>query len=216
MTRVHVAAVRPGALLLAMLLLALCSPARADWLVTRDGKAIETKGAWAVSGKVVKFTSTGGVLSSLRVDEVDLDASRAETARRNAPPAPAPPKAPPTAPKKPVLVLTDADVGHVAPGTTAATSSREPIVLYTTSWCGYCRKARALLTALGEDFEDKDIEKSAAARLEYTEKGNGYSGIPLIDIDGTLLRGFNETKIRRLVAERQQPAAAPAAGAKAD
>ena len=198
--------------LLAVLLSALCLPARADWLVTRDGRTIETKGAWAVSGKLVKFTSIGGVLSSLRADEVDLDASRAETARRNAPPAPAsPPK--PAAPKQPVMVLTDADVGHVTPGTTAATADREPIVLYTTSWCGYCRKARALLTALGEDFEDKDIEKSAAARLEYSEKGNGYSGVPLIDIDGTLLRGFNEAKIRRLVAERQKP---PAAGAQAD
>lgn len=202
-------------LLLTLLLLALGSPARADWLVTRDGKSIETKGAWTVSGKVVKFTSSAGVLSSLRVDEVDLDASRDETARRNAPSAPPPPPKPAPA-KKPVLVLTDADVGHVAPGTTSAAASRDPIVLYTTSWCGYCRKARALLTALGEDFEDKDIEKSAAARQEYTEKGDGYAGIPLIDIDGTLLRGFNETKIRRLVAQRQKPAKTPETRAQAD
>jgi glutaredoxin len=85
-----------------------------------------------------------------------------------------------------------------------------PIILYTTSWCGYCRKTRALLTELGEAFEDKDIEKSAAAQREYQAKGQGYSGIPLIDFDGTILRGYNEAKLRALVAERKKRASSQA------
>ncbi len=48
----------------------------ADWLVTRDGQSIETRGAWKVKGKMVVFTLPNGTFSSLRLDSVDLDASR--------------------------------------------------------------------------------------------------------------------------------------------
>lgn len=204
----HSAKISMRSLVVALLLCALSSHAHADWLVTTDGRTIETRGAWTVAGKLVQFNTAAGTLSSLRVAEVDLEASRAETARRNAPPAPAPVPGPAAA-KKPLLVLTDADVKHADPTTAAAAEadSRGPVVLYTTAWCGYCRKTRTLLTSLGQEFEDKDIEKSAAARREYEAKGNGYTGIPLIDFDGTIIRGYNESKLRRLVAERQKPAA---------
>lgn len=55
------------------------SPARADWLVTRDGGRVETKGPWKVEAKRVVFTLKDGTLSSLRLTEVDLDASRQAT-----------------------------------------------------------------------------------------------------------------------------------------
>lgn len=96
----------------------------------------------------------------------------------------------------------------------AASAQPGPIVLYTTSWCGFCRKTRALLTELGETFEDKDIEKNEAARKEYQAKGKGYTGIPLIDFDGTMIRGYNENMLRSLVAERKRKAAAKSETAK--
>jgi hypothetical protein len=55
------------------------APARADWLVTRDGGRVETQGPWKVDGKRVVFTLKDGSLSSLRLTEVDLDASRQAT-----------------------------------------------------------------------------------------------------------------------------------------
>lgn len=58
------------------------APVLADWLVTRDGTQIETRGAWRVEEERVVFTHSNGTLSTLRVTEVDLDASEALTSRR--------------------------------------------------------------------------------------------------------------------------------------
>ncbi len=84
----------------------LAGVAHADWLVTRDGERIETRGAWEVRGRVVVFTNHGGALSSIRLDEVDLEASRAATEE------PEQAAAQPAAPaRKPVMTLTTRDVG---------------------------------------------------------------------------------------------------------
>jgi hypothetical protein len=54
--------------------------ARADWLVTREGGRLEIKGTWKEKGKLVIFTLPDGTLSSMRTEQVDLEASRAATA----------------------------------------------------------------------------------------------------------------------------------------
>src|SRR5262249_20199399 len=56
---------------------------QADWLVLRSGDQVETRGEWKVEGPKVVFTSTRGVLSSVRASEVDVDASRALTAKKH-------------------------------------------------------------------------------------------------------------------------------------
>src|SRR5689334_14665868 len=105
--------------LLTLLGLAIAAPARADWLVTRDGGRVETRGPWKEKGKLVVFTKADGTLASLRLSEVDLEASRklTESAKVQAekPPAPEPPK-------KKLAVLTDADFKKATPrgSTTAA------------------------------------------------------------------------------------------------
>jgi hypothetical protein len=88
-------------------------PARADWLVTRDGGRVETKGTWQMKGKLVVFTrAADGALASLRASEVDLDASAKATAdakvKTEAPPAPEPPQ-------KKIAVLTDKDFRKPTP-----------------------------------------------------------------------------------------------------
>ena len=49
--------------------LSTAGPLQADWLVTRDGARIETKGAWKVDGRRVLFTVPNGTLSMIRTDE---------------------------------------------------------------------------------------------------------------------------------------------------
>lgn len=97
----------------------------ADVLVTVDGATIETKGPWKVDGRLVRFTLPDGALSSMRLSEVDLEASGAATAE-----AAAPKPAQDAEPAKkerpaPVLVLTDADIpaGEAPPPEDAATAS---------------------------------------------------------------------------------------------
>lgn len=87
--------------------------ASADWLVTKEGARIETRGAWKVKGKLVVFTTSEGKLASLRAAEVDLDASRNATeeavaAKAQAEAEPEPKKEPER--KKSVRVITDKDV----------------------------------------------------------------------------------------------------------
>lgn len=82
--------------------------AHADWLVTRDGARIETKGSWKVEGRRVLFTLPNGTLSMIRTDDVDLDQSAVVTTQAKEPPA-AP--VPVVAQKKePVLRLTEKDI----------------------------------------------------------------------------------------------------------
>ena len=45
-------------------------PAAGDWLVTNEGKQIETRGPWEVKGRQVIFTLPNGQLSALRVDDI--------------------------------------------------------------------------------------------------------------------------------------------------
>ena len=68
-----------AAICLCVAALGPAAPARADWLVTTDGGKVETQGPWKVDGKRVVFTLKDGTLSSLRLTEVDLDASRQAT-----------------------------------------------------------------------------------------------------------------------------------------
>ncbi len=63
-------------------------PARSDWLVFEDDTRLETEGSWEVRGVLVVFrTAAGGSLSSVRLDTVDLEASRRLTERTSRPPA---------------------------------------------------------------------------------------------------------------------------------
>ncbi len=140
---------------------ARADPAHADWLVTTEGERVETRGAWDVRGRMVVFTTKRGTLASVRLDEVDLDASEAATdeavALRSAPP---PPPAVPPEPPPPVLTLTDADISQ---GTGNATGMDALIArlrvahqnqdlddaMRLVHWSGVSRDVR---TAIGESF----------------------------------------------------------------
>jgi glutaredoxin len=169
--------------------LALCviSPAAADWLVTLDGGLIETQGPWTIAGKTVTYKDLDGKEHSLPFAEIDLEGSLATTAYKQGRPYTPPPKA--------VVAA-------------ATREEDEPkIILYQTSTCGYCRKARKLLDELGAEYVAKDVEKDEAAQLEYSAKGEGYKGHPLIDFDGEIVKGYNEHYIRKLVKKLQEKAA---------
>ena len=61
------------------------------------------------------------------------------------------------------------------------------IIMYTTSWCGDCRRLKNQLTERNIPFEERDIEQNEAdykTMLGYT---NGKRVIPTVDIDGKIL-----------------------------
>lgn len=71
------------------------------------------------------------------------------------------------------------------------------VVLYATDWCGYCKKARELFVDNNIKYTEFDIEKSDEGRKQY-DKLNG-NGVPVININGNIVRGYNESKILRLL-----------------
>ena len=93
------------------------------------------------------------------------------------------------------LVDLDASRDRSAPGQPVLASR---VTLYATSWCGYCRKTRELLKSLNVPYVEKDIEKDAAGYVEYAGKVDPRSGVPVLDMAGILVLGFQEAKIREI------------------
>ena len=73
------------------------------------------------------------------------------------------------------------------------TQAKANVVLYATDWCGYCKQTKRFLDSKGIAFKEFDIEKDAEARKAYEALGG--RGIPLIDVNGTLIRGFDPDEI---------------------
>ena len=65
--------------------------------------------------------------------------------------------------------------------------------MFTTTWCGYCKQARAHLSAKGIPFEDLDVEKSVNGKQEYaTLKGRG---VPIILVGDQRMDGYSRTRL---------------------
>lgn len=65
------------------------------------------------------------------------------------------------------------------------------IVMYVTSWCPYCARARALLEEKGVAFEEIDIDAAPQARADMLKKGGGGS-VPQIFIGATHVGGCDD------------------------
>jgi glutaredoxin len=76
-------------------------------------------------------------------------------------------------------------------------AGKKNVILYGTSWCGYCTKARRYFQANNIPFEDYDIESSASAKSEY-DALNG-KGVPLILVGDNLMNGFSESHFNQLL-----------------
>jgi len=100
--------------------------ARADWLVTKEGGKFETQGPWTVKGKLVVFTLPNGALSSVRLEKVDLEASRVATEQAKRKAEEPPPEIQVEKPRrKSVLSLTDKDFKKTPPPATDAKDQKD-------------------------------------------------------------------------------------------
>jgi len=68
------------------------------------------------------------------------------------------------------------------------------VTVYSAVWCGFCHAVKQYLDKLGIKFEVKDIEKDPAFATECVQK-SGQMGIPVLDINGTIIVGFDRPKI---------------------
>lgn len=79
-------------------------------------------------------------------------------------------------------------------------SSRMNVVMYGTSWCGYCKKARIYFKSNNIDFTDLDVETNATAKAQFNALGGG--GVPVILVGNMRINGFNETTFEEFYKRR--------------
>jgi glutaredoxin 3 len=65
------------------------------------------------------------------------------------------------------------------------------IEIYTTPWCGYCARAKALLESKGAAYEETDVMEDAVKRTEMRERSRRTT-VPQIFINGQHVGGSDE------------------------
>ena len=72
------------------------------------------------------------------------------------------------------------------------------IKIYSTPSCPYCTTLKEYLKEKGIEFEDINVALDAQAREEMIQK-SGQMGVPVADIDGEIIIGFDKEKISKLL-----------------
>lgn len=72
------------------------------------------------------------------------------------------------------------------------------VIIYTSPTCGFCRLAKEYFRENEVEFEEKDVASDQQARQEAVEK-SGQMGVPIIDIDGEIVIGFDQPKLDQLL-----------------
>ena len=70
------------------------------------------------------------------------------------------------------------------------------IKIYSTQTCPYCEMAKEYLNEQGIEYKNFDVANDEEARKEMVEK-SGQMGVPVIDIDGKIIVGFNKPEIEK-------------------
>lgn len=71
------------------------------------------------------------------------------------------------------------------------------ITIYTTPSCIYCKMTKGFFKQNNVAYEEKDVAADASAREEMINKSH-QMGVPVIDIDGQILVGFDKQKLAEL------------------
>jgi glutaredoxin len=73
-------------------------------------------------------------------------------------------------------------------------SGDNQVILYSTTWCGYCAKTREYFADNHIQYTDLDVEHSERGRSDY--KSLGGNGIPIVVINNDApIHGYNPRKI---------------------
>ena len=70
------------------------------------------------------------------------------------------------------------------------------VKVYSTPTCPWCHKAKEFLEELKVEFEDVNVAENQEAAQEMVEK-SGQRGVPVIEIDGEMIVGFNPDAIKK-------------------
>ena len=72
------------------------------------------------------------------------------------------------------------------------------IIIYSTPTCVYCKLAKEYFTSKNIEYTEHNVAEDDAAREEMLTK-SGQMGVPVIDINGTIVVGFNKPEVEKLL-----------------
>ena len=81
---------------------------------------------------------------------------------------------------------------------------RGGIILYCTSWCPDCRRARNWLRSHNLEYTEIDIDQDPDASARVRTWGKGFRITPTFDIDGVIIQNFNEKVLSDALKEHLQ------------
>ena len=73
------------------------------------------------------------------------------------------------------------------------------VEIYSTPTCTYCHAAKDYFAQNNVEYTEYDVAADLEKRSEMVEK-SGQMGVPVIDIGGTIIIGFDEEKIKEALA----------------
>lgn len=76
--------------------------------------------------------------------------------------------------------------------------NKNMVKVYSTPSCAYCVTLKNFLKEKGIEFESIDVSENEKDLQEMIDK-SGQMGVPVIDIDGQIVVGFNKEKIVKLL-----------------
>lgn len=74
----------------------------------------------------------------------------------------------------------------------------KPVTVYGTTSCVYCRMVKEFFMENKVQFTEKDVYQDEAAKNEMVKK-SGQTGVPVIDIGGKIVIGFDKGQIKSLL-----------------
>lgn len=77
-------------------------------------------------------------------------------------------------------------------------ADQKNVSVYSTPTCPYCHQAKEYLKEKGVEFTDYNVATDIEARNAMVQK-SGQLGVPVIEVDGSVVVGFNRTKLEELL-----------------
>lgn len=74
------------------------------------------------------------------------------------------------------------------------------IIIYSTPVCPYCQMAKKFFQENNLEYEDRDVSSNQEFLIEMIQK-SGQMGVPVIDIDGQIVIGFDKEEIAKLLSK---------------
>lgn len=73
---------------------------------------------------------------------------------------------------------------------------KQEVLVYSTSSCPYCVMAKDFLKKNSIKFRDLNVAEDEKARSDMVKK-SGQMGVPVLDINGTIIVGFDQGAIKK-------------------